>query len=96
MRVEALSEILEEIGVSLSKEQIEQVAKDFGNHIDMEREVASYSVAFSGRDQPCRECESLKSKLKDAEKENEVFRNSVKQRRHADRVWIQGDSVMYE
>ncbi len=94
IRVEALEDILHDLGVELTKRQVEKIAEDFGYHIDMEREMASYGN--SGYKAECDKCKSLEAKLRDTEKENEVFRNSVKTRRNADKVWIENDSVMYE
>lgn len=94
IRIECMSDILSEIDVDLTHEQIKKIVDDFSDHIEMENELSSYQhVGFK---ETCRECESLKYKLKESEKENEVFRKSVKQRRHADHVWIEGDTVKYE
>jgi len=93
IRIECMSEILQEIGIQVTSEQIEKIVNDFSTHIEMESELDSYQ--HIGYKEECSRCKTLESKLKDCEKENEVFRNSVKQRRNTDRVWIEGDSVMY-
>jgi hypothetical protein len=94
IRSEAMADILDGLGISATPEQIQSMVKDFSNHLDMEQEMSSYQHA--GNKEECSKCKSLQSKIVDLEKENDVFRNSVKRRRHADRVWTQGDSVMYE
>lgn len=94
IRIEVMTEILSEAGVSATPEQIKNITEDFAYHIEMEREMDSYQ--HIGGKEECRQCKSLEGKIKELEKETEVFRNSVKQRRHAQRVWIEGDSVMYE
>lgn len=93
-RIECLSEILEEIGVKATDEQIKQIAEDYALHLEMESEMSSYQ--FVGGSQKCDECERLKKQV--AQKENEItkYRNSVKKRRNASDVWLDGDDVIYK
>lgn len=91
---EAMKEILSDDGIdNLSDEQIKQFTDDYDNHISMLHEMDSYQHDYSPS---CDKCKSLESKLKELEKRNQVFENSVKQRRNCDHVWIEGDSVKYE
>lgn len=94
IRIEALADILQELNIDLPTDQIKQIAKDFAYHMEMEQEMSSGYVA--PYKPSCDKCKSLEYKIADLEKENEVFRNSVKQRRGASQVWIEGDSVRYE
>jgi len=93
IRIECLSEILEEVGLTASKEQIEKIVNDFSMHLEMENELSSYQHV--GYKEECSKCKILEDKLRVLEKENKVFSNSVKQRRKTDIVWIEGDYVMY-
>lgn len=88
-----MSEILEELGIIVTKEQIEKIVEDFSLHIEMESELSSYQ--YIGRKEECSKCKNLEYKLSESERQNEVFRKSVMERRKTDRVWIDGDSVMY-
>lgn len=94
IRIEAMSEILYSVGIIATPEQIATIVKDFSFHIDMEREMSSYQhVGFK---EECSKCKSLESQLKEVKAERDVYQNSVKQRRHANNVWIEGDTVRYE
>ena len=42
IRIECMSEILNEYGISATEEQIKQIVEDFYSHIEMEREMSSY------------------------------------------------------
>jgi hypothetical protein len=67
IRVDVLSELLEGLNVSLTREQIEQLASDFYGHIEMEREIESYqfmgSKTCSGCEEKRREIDKLEHKL---------------------------------
>ena len=93
-RIECLTEILEEAGVKATDEQIKTIAEDFAFHLEMEREMSSYQ--HIGGSNECVRCERLKKQV--AEKENEVlkYQNSVKKRRNASSVWLDGNDVKYE
>lgn len=94
-RIEALSEILNEIGVSSTEYQVAQIVEGFSLHIEMEAEMSSYQhISYSER--TCTKCASLTDKLKDAERQIGVYQQSVKSRRKAEDVWIEGDTVMYK
>ena len=93
-RIECLSEILEEIGVKATSEQIKQIAEDYALHLEMESEISSYQ--FVGGSQKCDECERLKKQVTQKEYEITKYQNSVKRRRNASDVWLDGNNVMYE
>lgn len=94
IRIEGMAEILETLGIQATNEQVKTIVEDFCLHLEMEREMSSYGNL--GYSEPCRECKSLKSKLAELESDNKVFIDSVKDRRNADRVWIQNGEVRYE
>ena len=93
-RIECLTEILEEAGVKATDEQIKTIAEDFALHLEMESEMNSYQ--HTGGSNECDKCEQLKRQV--AKKENEIlkYQNSVKKRRNASSVWLDGNDVRYE
>lgn len=95
IRIEAMTHILSDLGIRLSQADVETIVENFSNHIEMEREMESYRHVGGGKSE-CDNCKRLTSENKDLKKEVEIYQNSVKQRRHAERVWIEGDSVKYE
>lgn len=94
IRIEALNEIFDELGINLTPEQAQKIEKDFSLHIEMESEMSSYQ--HIGFKEDCKKCASLKSQLDEVKKERDVYHNSVKTRRGASRVWIEGDKVMFD
>jgi len=71
IREEALSNILEEMDIKLTKEQISTIAKDFADGLEMEREM--YATPFINSKPVCEECKRLKSQLNQFEaKENRL------------------------
>lgn len=93
IRIECLSEIFEELGIVATKDQIKTIVEDFSTHIEMESELSSYQ--HISHKEECSKCKNLEYKLNESERQNEVFRKSVMDRIKTDRVWIEGDSVMY-
>lgn len=93
-RIECLSEILEEIGVKATDEQIKQIAEDYALHLEMESEISSYK--HIGGAEKCIECERLKEQISQKENEISKYQNSVKKRRNASSVWLDGNDVRYE
>ena len=93
-RIESMTEILSELGIVATKEQIKQIVVDFSLNIEMEGELESYQHV--GYKEECSKCKQLEYSLSVLRRENEVFSDSVKRRRHASAVWIEGDTVMYE
>ncbi len=63
IRVEVMSNILEEHNIILTKEQIESIVDDFSYHLDMEQEMESYSH-ISSYNEKCSDCEEMKLKIK--------------------------------
>ncbi|MDN5396618.1 MAG: hypothetical protein L0G02_08145 [Lactococcus lactis] len=92
VNADSLIEILAEYNVEIDYETAEKVSEDFQSHLSMMNEMDSYRVASY---EPKVDT-SLTQRIKDLEKEVEAYKNSVKQRRNADVVWLDGDRVMYE
>lgn len=94
IRIECMADLFEELQIKATPEQIESIVKDFMHHLDMEQEMSNYQHV--GHKPECDKCRKMQSEIDELKYENKVFRNSVKQRRGAERVWIQNDTVMYE
>ena len=94
IHAEALADILDELGISLSVDQISVIAKEFYWHLENFNSMSLEGVR--NHKEECAVCKSLKSEMKDMENQLGVFRKSVMQRRGASRVWIEGDEVKYE
>lgn len=93
MRIESMTEILDELGISASEEQIKQIVEDFSLHIEMESELSSYQLI--GHKEECSKCKRLESEINELKDNIEVYRKSVMSRRKTDQVWIENGSVMY-
>ncbi len=85
-RIEALAQILQDLGIEISIENIEQITKDFSHHIDMEREMETY--AHIGYKEKCSKCEKFQSEINALKKEISCYKDSVKRRNNASEVWI--------
>lgn len=93
IRIECLSEAMSDAGVKATNEQIIEIEEAFSTHIEMESEMDSYQ--HRGFKEECAECSRLKSKVRELESELEIYKNSVKSRRNATRVWTENGDVHY-
>ena len=93
IRIECMSEILNEYGISATEEQIKQIVEDFYSHIEMEREMSSYQ--YIGQKEECSKCKIFEAEIKYLKNDIDVYRKSVMIRRKTDQVWIEKGSVMY-
>lgn len=98
IRIEALSQILQEVGLTATEEQIKQIAEDFGYHIEMEREMESHQ--FFGKNNSidvCSKCKDLERQLNEAKHAIRIYHNNVCERRNTTDVWIDKstEKVMY-
>ena len=93
LRIESMTEILDELGISATDEQVKQIVEDFSLHIEMENELSSYQ--HIEHKEECSKCKRLESEINELKSNIEVYRKSVMSRRNTDRVWIENDSVMY-
>lgn len=94
IRIEAITEILSDFGVVATQEQIASITDAFYNHVELESEINSHR--YAGHKEECSNCKQLQAKLDEAKKEINVHEKSVMRRRKASKVWIEGDSVMYD
>jgi hypothetical protein len=97
IRIEAVSLILEELGLSATHEQIATIADDFAAHIAMENEQESHR--FVGSKSECEKCKRLEKQITELESDLNVFRDSVRKRRHLSPgapVYVEGNSVLYD
>jgi hypothetical protein len=99
---EAMAEIFEEHGISVSLDIIEKITSDFINHLDVmsEMQITPFmkSSGESDYDKVKRlehELEIVKSKLAKASKENNVYHDAIKKYVNASMVWIDNNSVKY-
>ncbi len=93
--LEAITEIFSIVGVEATDKQMQEIAEGYEQHIDCMREMQSYQF-ISSANKSCDRCEILKQEIQALKKNIEIYQNSVKRRHKADRVWLEGDSVMYE
>lgn len=100
--VEAMAEIFQEYGISASTEVIEKIASDFIDHLDAMREMAMTSFMNSHDESDYqkvlrleRELSRTKAEFARISKENQVYHDSVMQRRNASEVWIEDNTVKY-
>ncbi len=74
IRSDVLSDMLEELGVKLSTEQIDQLANDFYGHLMMEREMASYQ--FIGPSE-CHDCKKKQKRIDKLEERERILERGV-------------------
>ena len=90
-RIESLSQILEEYGVTANEEQIEKIVDDFSLHIEMEAEMASYGhVDRSGK---CDKCEQLQKKLDSERSDSEVYRKFIMKAKRLSWVGVENGTI---
>ena len=94
IRIEVLAEILESVGLTATEDQLKNISEDFALHLEMENEMDSYAHVGTVR-RICSDCKIKESEIEKMKEREEVFVNSVKIRRNAQEVWIEGSSVMY-
>jgi len=92
-RIESLAEILENLGVVATEDQIKQISEDFALHLEMESEMCGHQ--HDTYKEPCPNCKRLEQENKTLSKDIEAYQDSVKRRRNARDVWIDNGSVMY-
>lgn len=94
-RIEALSEILENMNINLTDIQIKELEEAFSLHIEMEAEMESYQhVAHVDK---CGTCEVLKKEIAGLKYEVEVYQKGVKKRHpRAAYVYVENGDVKYD
>lgn len=100
--IEAMAEILQEYGVSVPTDIIEKITSDFIDHLDAMREMRMTPFMSSGGESDFqkvlrleRELSQVKTEFARISKENQVYHDSVMQRRNASEVWIEDNTVKY-
>lgn len=97
IRIEVLTDLLEEHGVTATPEAISAIADDFASHIEMEHEMESNQ--FDQHRATCDNCTALRAEVARLESELEVFRSNVRRRRglsDSAPVYVQDGSVLYD
>lgn len=88
---EILMELLEDHDILISKEISEKVANQFADHLSEEH--------FSYPIEPKETTEKtwvLENKIKQLEKETEIYKENVRKRRGATQVYIENNEVKYD
>ncbi|GAA6255182.1 hypothetical protein F070042J6_10340 [Bacteroides sp. f07] len=100
--IEAMADIFQEYGISVSTDIIEKVASDFIDHLDVMRDMEMTSFMKGNGESDFqkvlsleRELNKTKYELAKISKEHKVYHDSVMQRRNASEVWIENDTVKY-
>lgn len=94
-RSEALSEILENMNISLTDIQIKELEEAFSLHIEMEAEMESYQHV--SHVEKCIDCDTLKREISNLKSDISSYQDGVK-RRHpqASHVYIENGDVKYD
>lgn len=92
-RIEAMSEILNDLEIQLPEDKIKELTDAFTTHLEMEREMDNYQ--FIGGKSECDECKKKTNEILELKHDIKIYKKSVCDRRKAEDVWIEGDSVMY-
>ena len=100
--IEAMADIFQEYGISVSTDIIEKVASDFIDHLDVMRDMEMTPFMKGNGESDSqkvlrleRELSQVKTEFARIFKENQVYHDSVMQRRNASEVWIENDIVRY-
>lgn len=100
--VDAMAEILEEHGISVSLDIIENITSDFVNHLDVMNEMRVTPFMRSNNESDYEkvkrlehELEIVKSKLTKTIKENDAYNDAIKKHVSASTVWVEDNSVKY-
>lgn len=94
--IEIMQNLLEETDAYglLTEDQVKYIVKGFMGYMESEKEMSFYAHKSSHK-QECEDCKNLKLRLKESERDIEVYKENVRVRRGATSVYIEGDQVMY-
>lgn len=97
IRIEVMSNLLEDLQIKATPEQIEGLVKDFVLHMEMERELESYQH-ISHKDPECKKCKRLEGEIKDLSEQIDIYQEGVRRRRGATHVYVDKltRTVMYD
>lgn len=90
-RIDCLTEILEEIGLKATEEQVKRIAEDYALHLEMENEISSYGHIDAS--QTRNDCERLKRELSAEKVDSEKYREFIKKDKKASYVGIHNGVV---
>lgn len=100
--IEAMADIFQEYDISVSTDVIEKVASDFIDHLDAMRDMEMTPFMKDNGESDSqkvlrleRELSQVKTEFTRISKENQVYHDSVMQRRNASEVWIEDNTVKY-
>lgn len=100
--IEAMADIFQEYDISASTDVIEKVASDFIDHLDAMRDMEMTPFMKDNGESDSqkvlrleRELSQVKTEFARISKENQVYHDSVMQRRNASEVWIEDNTVKY-
>ena len=80
LRIEALHNIMEDLGIKLPDDKVSKIAEDFYHHIEMERELSMTPYIHEG-EKSCAKCQAKKLEIADLNKQIEAYQQSVRNRR---------------
>nr|DAZ53217.1 MAG TPA: hypothetical protein [Caudoviricetes sp.] len=97
-----MADIFQEYDISASTDVIEKVASDFIDHLDAMRDMEMTPFMKDNGESDSqkvlrleRELSQVKTEFARISKENQVYHDSVMQRRNASEVWIEDNTVKY-
>ena len=94
INAEILTELLEDHEIYIETSIAEEVAKEFEGHI---AEYNSSSLnQFVTKDKPKENVELLKSRIKELEKENRLYNESLKRKLGAASVYVDSGQIKYD
>lgn len=91
INAEILMELLADHNVWLNKDTAKKVADDFAGHLS----ECNFSESKNNRN-TTEEVENLHRLIRNLKHENQVYKNSVKERRNASHVYIENGEVKYD
>lgn len=78
IRSDILLDLLDEIGIKLTREQADSVSDGFATHLECEREMESYQ--FTGGDRSCPDCKTKQKRIDKLEDDMRVFSDGIVRR----------------
>lgn len=96
IRCDSMADMMQELGITATREQIEQLTKDFVEGLEIEREI--YNTQFRNSKPPeCEQCKILKRKISELQNDEESYRKWIAKATaqhnhvHADEVFVTVD-----